>query len=195
MEIVFCAAGASQSCVHIAAMLFTLAEVTATACTSVRCAWARPSLGQKVGSASFSRELDFGNASQDGYFPYDGQKPSIDTLLKSFADAGSKPAIIDYLDGEKERGARVEDTARQSAEILRDPLDKLASIDKPTVDDLVDALCVNAEEVELIQIMTIGQRDNPVWMDARQWRITASNFGKVCNRNFIEYSTHHPLRR
>ena len=32
--------------------------------------------------------------------------------------------------------------------------------------------------------MTIGQHDNPVWMDARQWRITASNFGQVCNRNF-----------
>ena len=38
----FCAAGASQICVHIAAMLFTLAEMTATACTSIRCAWSRP---------------------------------------------------------------------------------------------------------------------------------------------------------
>ena len=32
--------------------------------------------------------------------------------------------------------------------------------------------------------MTIGQGDNPLWMDARQWRVTASNFGRVCNRNF-----------
>lgn len=184
----FCAAGASQSCVHIAAMLFTLAEVTATACTSVRCAWARPSVGNKVGSASFSSELDFGNASQDGYFPYDGQKPPIHALLKSFADVGSKPAIIDFLDGEREREAMVKVTnSCQSTEVLKDPLDKLASIAtvrEPTVDDLVDALCVTVEEAELIQIMTIGQRDNPVWMDARQWRITASNFGRVCNRNF-----------
>ncbi len=32
--------------------------------------------------------------------------------------------------------------------------------------------------------MTIGQRNNPSWMDARQWRITASNFGKICNCKF-----------
>ena len=182
-----CAAGASQSCVHIAAMLFTLAEVTATACTSVRCAWVRPSAGYKA-AACFSRELDFGNASLDGYFPYDGQKPPIDDLLKSFADAGSNPAIIDFLNGEKEREAMVEVTNDcQSTEVLKDPLDKLASIAtvrEPTVDDLVDALRVTVEEAELIQFMTIGQRDNPLWMDARQWRITASNFGRVCNRNF-----------
>ena len=55
---------------------------------------------------------------------------------------------------------------------------------EPTVDDLVTALCVTSEEAELIQIMTIGQGDNPLWMDARQWRVTASNFGRVCNRNF-----------
>ena len=30
-----------------------------------------------------------------------------------------------------------------------------------------------SEETE----MAIGQRNNPLWMDARQWRITPSNFG------------------
>ena len=34
-----CAAGASQSYVHISALLITLAEVTPTACISTRCAW------------------------------------------------------------------------------------------------------------------------------------------------------------
>lgn len=183
----FCAAGASQSCVHIAALLFTVAEVTATACTSVRCAWTRPSGGNKVAAASFSRELNFGSASQDGYFPYDGPKPLVDTLLKRFAEAGSKPAIIDFLDGEREREAKAEANTSHSVEVLRDPLDILASIAairEPTVEDLVDALRVTVEEVELIQVMTIGQADNPLWLDARQWRITASNFGRVCNRNF-----------
>ena len=60
----FCAAGASQSCVHIAALPFTLAEVTQTACTSIRCAWSRPSTGSK---ATFAKELDFGLASSEGY--------------------------------------------------------------------------------------------------------------------------------
>ena len=31
----------------------------------------------------------------------------------------------------------------------------------------------------LVAEMTVGQRDNPLWMDARQWRITASNFGEL----------------
>ena len=76
----FCAAGACQSCVHIAAILFTLAEVTATACTSIRCAWSRPSMENKA-PASFASELDFGVASSEGYFPYTGSKPPISTVL------------------------------------------------------------------------------------------------------------------
>ena len=60
----FCAAGASQSCVHIAALLLTLAEVTPTACMSMRCAWSRPSTGRKT---SLAKELDFGNVSSEWY--------------------------------------------------------------------------------------------------------------------------------
>ena len=82
--------------------------------------------------------------------------------------------------------------------ILQDPLDKLAalcSVREPTVDDLVNALCVTSEEAKLIQIMTIGQGDNPLWMDARQWHVTASNFGRVCNRNFrVLYPPSHKKR-
>ena len=61
----FCAAGASQSCVHISALLLTLAEITPQACTSVSWAWSRPSVG---GSASLAKDLDFGQASLEGYF-------------------------------------------------------------------------------------------------------------------------------
>jgi len=32
--------------------------------------------------------------------------------------------------------------------------------------------------------MSIGQRHNPLWLDARQWRITCSNFGRVHYRAF-----------
>ncbi len=52
----FCAAGATQSCVHVAALLLTLAEVSPTACTSMKCAWFRPSM---AGKAVLSKELDF----------------------------------------------------------------------------------------------------------------------------------------
>lgn len=180
----FCAAGASQSCVHIAALLFTLAEVTQTACTSVRCAWSRPSVGSK---ASFARELDFGMASLEGYLPYNGLQPPLDTLLEGLSAVGCKPAIVDFLKEEREREAMAVAPVSDASDVLQDPLDKLATIalvHDPTVDDLIEALSVTSEEAELIQILTIGQRNNPLWMDARQWRITASNFGRVCNRNF-----------
>ena len=71
---------------------------------------------------------------------------------------------------------------------MQDPIDKLAAIclsRDPTVDDLVDALNVNSEEAELIQLKTIGQRNNPLWMDARQLRVTASNFGRICITNLF----------
>ena len=97
----FCAAGASQSCVHIPALLFT----SATAFTSVKCAWARPSVGNKT-SASFSKELDYGTASQEGYFPYDDPKLLVDTHLKNLVHAGSKLALVDFLGREKARYAR-----------------------------------------------------------------------------------------
>ena len=61
-------------------LLFTLAEVTQTACTSIKCAWSRPATGS---NATFSRELDFRVASQEGYFLYNGPKPPITTLLDS----------------------------------------------------------------------------------------------------------------
>ena len=71
--------------------------------------------------------------------------------------------------------------------MLIDPLDKLSEIftvREVTVDDLVDALKPTSEEVQLIQEMSVGQRNNPLWFDVRQWRVTSSNFGRVCNRNF-----------
>lgn len=52
------------------------------------------------------------------------------------------------------------------------------------MNDLIEALKVTSEEAELIQIITIDQQNNPLWMDVRQWRITVRNFGRVCNRNF-----------
>ena len=71
--------------------------------------------------------------------------------------------------------------------MLIDPLNKvldIAATREVSVDDLVEALRPTAEEVELIQSMSVGQRHNPLWFDARQWRITSSNFGRVCNRAF-----------
>ena len=74
-----CPAGESQTCVHIAALLITLSEITPQACTSMRCAWSRPSQG---GKASPVADLDFGQASTSGYVPYDGPGQPISGLLE-----------------------------------------------------------------------------------------------------------------
>ena len=71
--------------------------------------------------------------------------------------------------------------------MLIDPLDKLSEIftvREVTVDDLVDALKPTSEEVQLIQEMSVGQRNNPLWFDVRQWRVTSSNFGRSVQQEF-----------
>ena len=71
--------------------------------------------------------------------------------------------------------------------MLIDPLEKpseIFAVQDVTVDDLVDALQPTSEEVQLIQEMSVGQQNNSLWFDAHQWRVTSSNFGRMCNRNF-----------
>jgi len=74
-----CPAGETQTCVHIAALLIALSEITPQACTSMRCAWSRPSQG---GKASLATDLDFEKASMDGYVAYYGPVQPITGLLE-----------------------------------------------------------------------------------------------------------------
>ena len=132
-----CAAGASQSYVHISALLITLAEVTPTACISIRCAWSRPSTNSK---ASLAKELDFRSASSNGYFPYKGPKLDTDNLLGQLDAAGCKPAIADFIKDEMERKSVSVAQVDDADDLLQDPLDKLAAVDNPTVTNLIKAL-------------------------------------------------------
>ena len=100
----FCAAGASQSCIHISALLFTLAEMTPQACTSVRCAWSRPSVS---GSTSLAKDLDFGHASLVSILWTEAR------FVLALEAAGSKNGVIDYFKGEEERDAMSNDPVSQ----------------------------------------------------------------------------------
>ena len=73
--------------------------------------------------------------------------------------------------------------------VLVDPLEHLLSLDKDCLEvtDLVESLKITPEEVLLVVEMTVGQWDNALWVDARQWRITASNFGRIANRQAEDY--------
>ena len=178
-----CPAGSTQSCVHIAALLIMLSEITPQACTSVRCAWSRPSQG---GKPSFSADLDFGKSSSTGYFPYTGALAPLDGLLQGLEDAGCDTGIQYYFTQESDRSQQAFPSPSANPALI-DPLDKLCEIcadREVNVRDLVESLKPTAEDVQLIQNMSVGQRNNPLWLDARQWRVTSSNFGRVCNREF-----------
>ena len=178
-----CPAGSTQSCVHIAALLIMLSEITPQACTSVRCAWSRPSQG---GKPCFSADLDFGKSSSTGYFPYTGTLAPLDDLIQGLEDAGCDAGILHYFNQESEKNQQAFPSSSRNP-VLIDPLDKLCEIcanRDVSVSDLVEALRPTAEDVQLIQNMSIGQRNNPLWLDARQWQVTSSNFGRVCNRQF-----------
>ncbi len=114
----FCAAGATKSCVHVAALPLTLAEELPIACTSMKSTWSRPSTASK---AVLSK------ASSEGYVPCNGPKPLIDAILKDLQAAGSKPGIIDYFEGENSRWALKKDATNETTH-LKDPMYILMAI-------------------------------------------------------------------
>ena len=121
-----------------------------------------------------------------GYVTYTGPVLEVNDLLQQLESTGCDTGVQHYFKEEENRSLQ---SAPQpsSNPVLIDPLDKLRDIISTRevfVDDLVEALRPTVEEVELIQAMSVGQRHNPLWLDARQWRITSSNFGRVCNRAF-----------
>ena len=182
-----CPAGETQTCVHVAALLITLSEVTPNSCTSMRCAWSRPTQG---GKPSFVTDLDFGQSSLTGYVEYTGPVLQVEDLLQQLAmeSAGCDVGVQQYFNQEADRGSQSVPPPSNNP-VLIDLIDKLrdlAATQDLSVDDLVEALKPTAEEVELVQSMSVGQRNNPLWLDARQWRVTSSNFGKVCNRSFSQ---------
>ena len=92
----------------------------------------------------------------------------------------------DLFDQDEERHRIASSNVKNDipAPLLVNLLDKHSqkNLQHVTVTDLVEAFAVTTNEIALIQSITVGQRDDPLWMDARQWRITVSNFGRVCNR-------------
>ena len=129
--------------------------------------------------------LDFGEATDEGYVVPDGPCLDPSKLLEECRKEGIQTGVGLYFIQEAARHKVLSQTVVYEVDSapLIDPMEKLSKIERPiTANDLVESLQLTPVEVELIQTMTIGQRDNPLWMDARQWGITASNFGKVCNR-------------
>ena len=107
-------------------------------------------------------------------------------LVQDLQVSGLAVGFGDFITMEGDRQA-VSNTSFMSScdnALLVDPFEYLLTLDKDgwEVSDLVEALKVTPEEVMLVAEMTVGQRDNPLWMDAWQWRITASNFGRIANR-------------
>lgn len=114
--------------------------------------------------------------------------PSLDPskLLLGCNKAGILTAAGVYSDQEAERRRTALSSAQNDtpASLLVDPLDRLTKKDvqRVMVTDFVEALTVTTNEIVLIQSITVGQRDNLLWMDAWQWQFAASNAGRVCSQ-------------
>ena len=92
-----CPAGETQTCVHVAALLITLSEVTPNSCTSMQCAWSRPTEG---GKQSFVTDLDFGQLSLTGYVEYTGPVMQVEDLLQRLESAGCDVGVQQYFNQE-----------------------------------------------------------------------------------------------
>ena len=117
----------------------------------------------------------------DGYIAYTGPALQVDDLVLQLESVGYDVGVQHYFNQEVERCQQAVPPP-SSNHVLIDPLNKLcetATTHEVTVNDLVQALKPTAEEVKLIQSMSVGQRNIPIWSDARQWQITLSNFSKV----------------
>ena len=113
--------GNTELCTYIAALLITLTEITPQACTSVRCAWSRPT---QSGKPSFVVDLDFGRSSVDGYVAFTGSVVKVDDLLQQLESAGCDSGVQYYFKQEEERS--LQSAPPPSANpVLIDPLDKL----------------------------------------------------------------------
>ena len=119
-------------------------------------------------------ELDFGKAATEGYTTPVGPPLDPSKLCNECNKAGILTGAGIYFDQEQERQRFASSSVKNdtTAPLLVDPLDKPSQKDLQhvTVTDLVEPLEVTTNEIALIQSITVGQMDNPLWMDARQWR-------------------------
>ena len=128
-----CPTGETQSCVHIAGLLLTLADVTQTACTSQVCIWSRLAMSSK---AQFLTELDFRLASSTGYKPYTREKLDASTLVQELQASGLAVGFGEYIAMEQDRLVQQRNVisiqSTGNSNVLRDPFDYLLSRTRTT---------------------------------------------------------------
>ena len=109
--------------------------------------------------------LDFGEATDEGYVVPNGPCLDPSKLLEECRKEGIQTGVGLYFIQEAARHKVLSQTVVYEVDSapLIDPMEKLSKIERPiTANDLVESLQLTPVEVELIQTMTIGQRDNPL---------------------------------
>lgn len=174
-----CPTGLSQSCVHVTAMLLTIIEISPVACTSLPCVWTKPS-GRIAGDC-----MEAMRSVNKDYIPYNGPLHDPSLLLASLATpdtASDTIAFAKYL--------KIHDQpCRQPMSVhMPNPLEILKEIgesvgfDNLAVEHIKKSLRLDADQRCTLEIATRGQSTSDLWIQARQWRVTASKFGVICNR-------------
>ena len=156
-----CPAGETQSCVHVSALLLTLAQVAQASCTSLPCAWSRPKV---MGRSTITRDVNFEWALVEGYVEEQSlQQPSLDVgnLLKPCDKAGVVTGVSIFFaqEEDRKRAGQTQPLQQPQRHLLIDTLDRLRSTTEGH--DLMKALEVTSEELSLLQTMTLNFETQP----------------------------------
>ncbi|XP_076087997.1 uncharacterized protein LOC143058383 [Mytilus galloprovincialis] len=208
-----CVAGAGESCSHIAALLYGIADITQQkysgkiAPTSKACEWIKPR--NRNLSPKKSQEMVFNK------FKSPDRKVSLYSVNASFSKDLSTPAILSFKErlmnvnpdaGWLMNFPQISDSCENNTSISTLP--KLHNINFSYMDTVditsiecvqhflsyFDSLKITKDDCSKIEVATREQHKNPLWKQVRRGRLTASKFGNIVRRkvdtepdNLIKY--------
>ena len=208
---VFCRAG--ESCSHIAALLYGIADITQQkysgkiAPTSKACEWIN--LRNRNLSTKKSQEMVFNK------FKSPDRKVSLYSVNASFSKDLSTPAILSFKErlmnvnpdaGWLMNFPQISDSCENNTSVSTLP--KLHNINFSYMDTVditsiecvqhflsyFDSLKITKDDCSKIEVATREQHKNPLWKQVRRGRLTASKFGNIVRRkvdtepdNLIKY--------
>ncbi|KAL5010709.1 hypothetical protein ScPMuIL_013014 [Solemya velum] len=185
-----CTAGKGEGCNHVAALLYAIADITGKkedgklAPTSVKCKWNNPR--KRKLSPKKSQDLVFKKTvhgretpAAKKSLPIFGMKTSVNVdrfkekLLKGNSNAGwLKNFIMETKSVALPKIHNVEFNFCDRVDIRSDNC-------RGILIDYFSKLRISSEDAVKIECLTRNQSDSDYWMEARQERITASNFGTI----------------
>ncbi|KAM7290119.1 hypothetical protein ISCGN_010131 [Ixodes scapularis] len=184
-----CTAGLSETCQHVAGLMYAVAELKSPSCTDVRCEWVVPYKGHKRPAPMPMEEIAFWKVAEKkrkgtpkkrnsgSYTPAHGD--AISELAAQLEAVDSKLVWLRYA-----RPAKKENFLP----LISDGEDLWSPESQAIYYRHLKAMRpLSTEEREGVQANTIGQATNEAWFRERVGKLTASNFKKAARCRKPEY--------